>query len=194
MTVFGYARVSTDGQSLASQDAQLHAAGCAKTYSEKVSGARTDRPELAKLLRRLQEGDVLMVTRLDRLARSTRDLLNILDAIAKVGAGFRSLADTWADTTTSHGRLMLTILGGLAEFERELIQARTGEGRKRAKARGVRFGRPPVLTAHQRQEAIQRLAEGVTQADIARTYGVSQATISRLHPLPFGVSASVGGA
>ena len=194
MTVFGYARVSTDGQSLASQDVQLHAAGCAKTYSEKVSGARTDRPELAKLLRRLQEGDVLMVTRLDRLARSTRDLLNILDTIAKAGAGFRSLADTWADTTTSHVRLMLTILGGLAEFERELIQARTGEGRKRAKARGVRFGRPPALTAHQRQEAIQRLAEGATEADLARTYGVSQATISRLHPLPFGDSASVGGA
>ena len=98
MTVYGYARVSTDGQSLASQDAQLHAAGCAKVYSEKVSGARTDRPELAKLLRRLDEGDVLMVTRLDRLARSTRDLLNILDTISKAGAGFKSLADVWADT------------------------------------------------------------------------------------------------
>src|SRR6516164_4400967 len=165
MTIYGYARVSTDGQTLASQDAQLHAAGCAKVYSEKVSGARIDRPELAKVLRRLGEGDVLMVTRLDRLARSTRDLLNILDTIGKAGAGFKSLADTWADTTTAHGRLMLTILGGLAEFERELIAARTGEGRKRAKARGVRFGRPPSLTAHQRQEAIQRLAEGVTQAD-----------------------------
>jgi DNA invertase Pin-like site-specific DNA recombinase len=112
-----YARVSTDGQILASQDAQVHAAGCAKVYSEKVSGARTDRPELTKLLRRLEKGDVLMVTRLDRLARSTRDLLNILDAIAKVGARFKSLADVWADTTTAHGRLMLTILGGLAEFE-----------------------------------------------------------------------------
>ena len=146
MTIFGYARVSTDGQTLASQDAQLHAAGCAKVYAEKVSGARTDRPELAKVLRRLGEGDVLMVTRLDRLARSTRDLLNILDTIGKAGAGFKSLADTWADTTTAHGRLMLTVLGGLAEFERELITARTGEGRKRAKARGVRFGRPPSLT------------------------------------------------
>jgi DNA invertase Pin-like site-specific DNA recombinase len=191
MTIYGYARVSTDGQTLASQDAQLHAAGCAKVYSEKVSGARIDRPELAKVLRRLGEGDVLMVTRLDRLARSTRDLLNILDTIGKAGAGFRSLADTWADTTTAHGRLMLTVLGGLAEFERELIAARTGEGRKRAKARGVRFGRPPSLTVHQRQEAIQRLAEGVTQADLARTYGVSQATISRLQPLPFD-SAGMG--
>ena len=185
MTIYGYARVSTDGQSLASQDAQLHAAGCAKVYSEKISGTRTDRPELAKLLKRLSEGDVLMVTRLDRLARSTRDLLNILDTIARAGGGFKSLTDAWADTTTAHGRLMLTVLGGLAEFERELILARTGDGRKRAKARGVRFGRPPALTPHQRHEAIQRLAEGATQADVARTYGVSQATISRLQPLPF---------
>jgi DNA invertase Pin-like site-specific DNA recombinase len=158
-----------------------------------VSGARSDRAELAKVLKRLGEGDVLMVTRLDRLARSTRDLLNILDTIAKAGAGFKSLGDTWADTTTPHGRLMLTVLGGLAEFERELILARTGDGRKRAQARGVRFGRPPALTSHQRQEAIQRLAEGATQADLARTYGVSQATISRLQPLPF-EHASVAGA
>jgi DNA invertase Pin-like site-specific DNA recombinase len=117
---------------------------------------------------------------------STRDLLNILDMIAKAGAGFKSLTDKWADTTTPHGRLMLTVLGGLAEFERELILARTGDGRRRAKARGVRFGRPPALTTHQRQEAIQRLTEGATQADLARSYGVSQATISRLQPSPFG--------
>jgi DNA invertase Pin-like site-specific DNA recombinase len=193
MTIYGYARVSTDGQSLASQDAQLHAAGCAKVYSEKVSGARSDRAELAKVLKRLDQGDVLMVTRLDRLARSTRDLLNILDTIAKAGAGFKSLGDSWADTTTAHGRLMLTVLGGLAEFERELILARTSDGRSRAKARGVRFGRPAALTAHQRQEAIQRLTEGATQADLARTYGVSQATISRLQPSPF-EGASVAGA
>jgi DNA invertase Pin-like site-specific DNA recombinase len=180
MTIYGYARVSTDGQSLTSQDAQLHAAGVAKVYAEKISGARSDRPELAKVLKRLGQGDVLVVVRLDRLARSTRDLLNILDAIAKAGAGFKSLSDTWADTTTPHGRLMLTVLGGLAEFERELILARTSDGRARAKARGVKFGRPPALTAHQRQEAIQRLQEGATQADLARTYGVSQATMSRL--------------
>jgi DNA invertase Pin-like site-specific DNA recombinase len=180
MTIYGYARVSTDGQSLAAQDAQLHAAGCAKVYAEKISGARSDRPELAKVLKRLGEGDVLMVARLDRLARSTRDLLNILDAIGRAGAGFKSLGDTWADTTTPHGRLMLIVLGGLAEFERELILARTSDGRTRAKARGVKFGRPPRLTPHQRQEALQRLEEGATQADLARTYGVSQATISRL--------------
>src|SRR6476620_2898642 len=137
MTIYGYARVSTDGQTLAAQDATLRAAGCAKVFAEKASGTKTDRAELRKAIRRLGEGDVLMVTRLDRLARSTRDLLNTLDEISKAGAGFRSLADTWADTTTAHGRLMLTVLAGLAEFERELIRARTSEGRERAKARGV---------------------------------------------------------
>jgi DNA invertase Pin-like site-specific DNA recombinase len=180
MTIYGYARVSTDGQSLASQDAELHAAGCAKVYAEKISGARSDRPELAKALKRLTVGDVLIVTRLDRLARSTRDLLNILDDIAKRGAGFKSLHDAWADTTSAHGRLMVTILAGLAEFERELILARTSDGRTRAKARGIRFGRPAALTVHQRQEALQRLANGEAQANVARSFNVSQATISRL--------------
>src|SRR5262249_16172695 len=142
------------------------------------------------LLKRLDAGDVMMVTRLDRLARSTRDLLNILDAVGKTGAAFKSLGYAWADTTTPHGRLMLTVLGGLAEFERELILARTGAGRARAKARGVKFGRPPKLTAHQRREAAQRLAEGAVQADMARSYGVSQSTISRLAaPGPFEASA-----
>src|SRR5216683_7235428 len=182
MTVYGYARVSTDGQSLASQDAQLHAAGCAKVYAEKVSGAKTDRAELAKVLRRLGDGDVLMVTRLDRLARSTRDLLNILDTIAEAGAGFKSLTDTWADTTTAHGRLMLTVLGGLAEFERELIRARTGEGRERAKARGVKLGRKPKLTPHQQREAVKRRDQGEPTRKIARSYNVSHSTISRLTP------------
>jgi DNA invertase Pin-like site-specific DNA recombinase len=190
MTVYGYARVSTNGQDLSAQDAELYGAGCAKVFKEKVSGAKTDRPELAKLIRRLEPDDVLMVTRLDRLARSTRDLLNVLDELAKRGAGFRSLKDTWADTTTPHGKLMVTVLGGLAEFERELIRARTGEGRARAKARGVRFGRPRKLTAHQRQEALQRLAAGETQADVARTFNLSSATISRLAAAsPFGPSA-----
>ena len=146
---------------------------------------------LARVLKRLETGDVLMVTRLDRLARSTRDLLNILYTLGERGVGFKSLADSWADTTTPHGRLLVTMLAGIAEFERDLIRARTGEGRTRAKARGVRFGRPPALSFHQRQEVIQRLVEGVTQADLARTYGVSQATISRLQPNPFGV-ANVG--
>jgi DNA invertase Pin-like site-specific DNA recombinase len=180
MTTYGYARVSTISQDLGSQEAELMAAGCAKVFKEKVSGAKTDRAELAKVIRRLDPGDVLVVTRLDRLARSTRDLLNIVAAIAEREAGFRSLKDIWADTTTPHGRLILTVLGGLAEFERELIRARTGEGRKRAKDRGVRFGRPSALTPHQRAEALQRLANGEAQADVARTFDVSQATISRL--------------
>ena len=180
MTTYGYARVSTNGQDLTSQEAELLAAGCAKVFKEKVSGAKTDRAELVKVIRRLEPGDVLVVTRLDRLARSTRDLLNVLATISERGAGFRSLKDSWADTTTPHGRLMLTVLGGLAEFERELIRARTGDGRARAKARGVRFGRPAALTPSQRQEALQRLANGNAQADVARTFNVSQATISRL--------------
>jgi len=184
MTVYGYARVSTDGQTLAAQDAALHAAGCAKVYAEKASGAKTDRAELRKAITRLGEGDVLMVTRLDRLARSTRDLLNTLDEITKRGAGFKSLADSWADTTTPHGRLMLTVLGGLAEFERELIKARTGEGRARAKAEGVHMGRPPKLTPHQRREAIARRDAGEPLVDIARTFGVSHTTIGRLVGAP----------
>src|SRR3954469_17416806 len=165
MTVYGYARVSTRDQNLAAQDAELMAAGCAKVFKEKVSGAKTDRPELAKVIRRLEPGDVLVVTRLDRLARSTRDLLNVIAAVSERGAGFKSLKDAWADTTTAHGRLMLTVLGGLAEFERELIRSRTGEGRKRAKARGVKFGRPRKMTPHQRHEAIARVANGETLAD-----------------------------
>jgi DNA invertase Pin-like site-specific DNA recombinase len=184
MASFGYARVSSDGQSLTAQEAALKAVGCIKVFSEKASGAKTDRAALAKAIAALDTGDVLVVTRLDRLARSTRDLLNTLDAIGRKGAAFRSLADTWADTTTAHGRLMLTVLGGLAEFERELIRARTGEGRARAKARGVHMGRPGKLTPHQRREAIGRLDAGETQSDIARTYGVSHTTIGRLVSAP----------
>jgi len=180
MTTYGYARVSTNGQSLDQQEAELSAAGCSKVFKEKVSGAKTDRAELAKLLHKIESDDVLIVTRLDRLARSTRDLLNVIAALTERGAGFKSLKDTWADTTSPHGRLMLTVLGGLAEFERELIRARTGEGRKRAKASGVKFGRPAALTPDQRQEALERLANREAQADVARTYNVSQATISRL--------------
>lgn len=181
MTIFGYARVSTDGQSVDAQVAALKAAGAEKVFRETASGAKTERRGLARALKTLGGGDTLLVTRLDRLARSTRDLLNTLDTIAKAGAGFRSLADAWADTTTPHGRLMLTVLGGLAEFERELIRARTGEGRERAKARGVHMGRPPALTRHQRQEALTALADGTaTQADLARRFNVSQSTISRL--------------
>ena len=150
--IIGYARVSTDGQTLTAQQTALSDAGCEKVYSEKKSGAKTDRGQLAKAIAALADGDCLIVTKLDRLARSTRDLLNTLAEIAKKGASFKSLGDQWADTTTAHGRLMLTVLGGLAEFERHLILARTSEGRERAQQRGVKFGRRPKLTVHQQQE------------------------------------------
>ena len=177
---YGYARVSTDGQSVDAQVRQLTKAGCKKVFREVASGAKTDRAQLRRLLDQLEAGDVLTVTRLDRLARSTRDLLNTLAAITGKRAGFKSLGDTWADTTTSHGRLMLTVLGGLAEFERDLIRVRTGEGRARAVARGQKMGRPFKLTDHQKREAIKRRNEGETLADIARSYNVSPAMISRL--------------
>ena len=177
---YGYARVSTDGQSVDAQVPQLTKADCKKVFRETVSGAKTDRAELRKAFAKLDEGDVLMVTRLDRLARSARDLLNTLATITERKAGFSSFGDTWADTTTQHGRLMLTVLGGLAEFERERIRARTGEGRLRAKARGVKMGRPPKLTSHQVKEALRRRDAGEAMRDIARTYNVSHSTISRL--------------
>jgi DNA invertase Pin-like site-specific DNA recombinase len=177
---YGYARVSTDGQNVDAQVRQLTKAGCKKVFREVASGAKTDRAQLRKAINRLEDGDVLMVTRLDRLARSTRDLLNTLAAIAERKAGFRSLGDTWADTTTPQGRLLLTVLGGLAEFERELLRARTGEGRERAKARGQHLGRPFKLTEHQRKEALARREAGELLTDIARSYNVSYSTISRL--------------
>jgi DNA invertase Pin-like site-specific DNA recombinase len=183
MTIFGYACVATDGQSLDIQLEALHAAGCEteNIFREKHTGAHADRPQLNRLLAAIEAGDVLVVSRLDRVARSTRDLLNILDWLARRGAAFRSLGDVWADTTTSPGRLMSIVLGGLAEFERELIRLRTGEGRARAKERGVHLGRPPKLTHAQRREALQALASGAaTQADLKRRFHVSKSTISRL--------------
>ena len=177
---YGYARVSTDGQSVEAQVRQLTDAGCTKVFREVASGALGDRAQLRRLLTQLEAGNVVLVTRLDRLARSTRDLLNTLATITDRGAGFRSLGDLWADTTTAHGRLMLTVLGGLAEFERELIRARTGEGRARAKARGVKLGRKPKLTPHQQREARQRRENGEVVREIARSYNVHHSTISRL--------------
>jgi len=179
--IYGYARVSTDGQSVDAQVTVLTDAGAEKVFREVASGAKTDSTQLRRSINALGPGDVLMVTRLDRLARSTRDLLNTLAAIIGKQAGFRSLGDTWADTTTPHDRLMLTVLGGLAEFERDLIRARTGEGRARAKARGVKLGRKPKLTPHQKREAIARRERGdETLVEIGRSYNVSGWTISRL--------------
>ena len=176
----GYARVSTDGQTLQAQTEALHSAGCARIFAEKISGAYSDRPQLAKAIAALGEGDTLVVCKLDRLARSTRDLLNTLATISERGASFKSLSDSWADTTTPHGRLMVTVLGGLAEFERHLILSRTAEGRSRAQANGVRFGRKPALTAYQRAEALRRRAAGETLTEIAQSMNVSHMTIARL--------------
>lgn len=148
---FGYARVSTDGQSVDAQVTELRDAGCDRIFKEIASGAKTQRAQLRRCINALQAGDVLIVTRLDRLARSTRDLLNILAEVSEHDASFKSLGDAWADTTTPHGRLMLTVLGGLAEFERELIRARTGEGRASAQLAGIKFGPPFILTFAQKE-------------------------------------------
>jgi DNA invertase Pin-like site-specific DNA recombinase len=180
--IYGYARVSTDGQTLEAQLAALQAAGAEKVFQEKASAATAERRELKRLLAVLNAGDVVLVTRLDRLARSTRDLLNLIDTLSKADVGFRSLADTWADTTTAHGRFVTTIMAGFAEFERSLILARTSEGRARAVARGVKMGRAFKLTHHQRQEVLARREAGEPVREIARSYNVSAATISRLRP------------
>ena len=184
MKKIGYARVSTRDQDLTGQIDALRASGAGAIYREKISGARADRPELAKLMKVLAPGDVVLVTKLDRLGRSTRELLELIERIAQAGAFFKSLGDPLFDTTTPTGRLLSTLLAAIAEFERELIRERTGEGRQRAKARGVRFGRPSVLTSHQRTEVLARLAAGDSCADIARSYNVDRSTISRLKPKP----------
>jgi DNA invertase Pin-like site-specific DNA recombinase len=176
----GYARVSTTEQDLGGQLEQLKAAGCVKVYSEKKTGANGDRAALQRMLKDAEPGDVVVVTRLDRLARSTRDLLNVLDHLGKDGVGFQSLRESAIDTTTAHGRLTISILACIAEFERELIQARVSEGRKRAVASGVKFGPKFKLNGFQRQEALARLDAGETLSAVARTYGVDPATICRL--------------
>jgi DNA invertase Pin-like site-specific DNA recombinase len=175
----GYARVSTYGQSLDAQLEQLRAEECSKIYREKVSGARADRRELTKLLKELVAGDIVTVTRIDRLARSTFDLFAIVQRIVDAGAHFRSLAEPWADTATSTGRLMIAVLGGLADVERDLIRTRTAEGRVRAKARGQHMGRPWKMTAAQRAEARKRREQGATLSELARSYDVSVTAISR---------------
>ena len=137
-------------------------------------------PRFTGLLNAVTSGDIVTVTRIDRLARSTFDLFAIVKRIADAGAHFRSLAEPWADTGTSTGRLMLAVLGGLADVERDLIRTRTAEGRARAKARGTHMGRPPKLTQEQRREARRRRAEGATLEELAKSYNVARATISRL--------------
>jgi DNA invertase Pin-like site-specific DNA recombinase len=163
------------------QVAELTASGAEKIFKDIESGAQTDRPQLHKLLRMLEEGDLVLVSRLDRLARSSRDLLNLVHTIAEKKAGFKSLGgDAWIDTTSPHGTLLLNIIAALGEFERHLIRSRTGEGRQRAKARGVHFGRKFKLTPYQQEEARQRRRNGESTVEIGRSYNVSHSTISRL--------------
>ena len=165
-----------------SQLEQLRKAGCnsRNIYREKVTGARADRRELNRMLGKLGPGDVVTVTRIDRLARSTFDLFAIVKRIVDAKAQFRSLAEPWADSSSSTGRLMLAVLGGLADVERDLIRTRTAEGRARAKAQGKAMGRPPSLTPEQKKEAARRRAQGATLQELAKSYNVSRATISRL--------------
>ena len=156
------------------------AAGCAKVFSETASGAKTDRSQLKRAVAALEDGDVLLVTRLDRLARSTRDLLNVLAAITEKQAQFKSLHDAWADTTTPAGRMVLTVFAGIAEFERSLIIDRTRHGREAAKARGVKFGPRPTLTRAQIEHARELIdQEGRTVKDVAALLGVHRSTLYR---------------
>src|SRR3954453_23297167 len=176
----GYARVSTYGETLDAQLEQLRKEGCGKICREKASGAQPDRRELLRLLKAVAPGDVVTVTRIDRLARSPFGLFAIVKQIVDAGGQFRSLAEPWADTATSTGRLMIAVLGGLADVERDLIKTRTAEGRAGAKPGGQAMGRPPKLTSQQQAEARRRRAEGATLAELAKGYNVGMATISRL--------------
>ena len=185
MAIVGYARVGTRDQDLTVQIEALKAAGAEPVYREKViSGVRADRPQLAKLMAKLMPGDIVVVTKLDRLGRSTRELLELIERISKAGASFRSFGDPLFDTAGAQGRLLVTMLAAIAEFERELIRERTGAGRERAMAEGVKFGRKRKLSDYQRAEAVKRRAAGETLAAIAKSYGVKSSQC------PKGASAS----
>lgn len=180
--IYGYARVSTDAQDLTNQITQLKAAGCAPVniFREKISGATVERPQLKKLMGKLAAGDVVVIAAVDRLSRDTTDLLVIARDMQKAGAGLRSLAEPVVDTTSDFAELVLAMLGVAAKLERRRIMERTARGRADAKSKGVRFGRKPTLTPHQQNEARKRIEAGETQRSVARSYNVSQATISRL--------------
>jgi DNA invertase Pin-like site-specific DNA recombinase len=177
---YGYARVSSDTQDYTAQVDALKAAGCGRIFSEKASGKSTNgRTELAKLMKVLLPGDIVAVTKLDRIARSSRDLHNLMGEIKERGCGFVSLGDAWCDTTFDVGRLVLAIMGGIAEFERELIRKRCDAGIERAKGKGTKFGRPTALDASQRRKIAERHAAGETMAELAREYDCGEATIWR---------------
>lgn len=176
----GYARVSTSDQTLDSQLEELKTSGCELFFQEKVSGARRDRPELEKLLSQIRPGDILVVCKLDRLARSTSHLLEVVETLREKNAFFQSIGEPWADTTSHSGKMIMTVFAGIAEFERDLIRERTSRGRKEAKKRGIRFGRPPKMTPEQKKLALTLLRENKSVAEIARTFRVNRSTIYRL--------------
>jgi DNA invertase Pin-like site-specific DNA recombinase len=177
---YGYARVSSNTQDHQAQVEALKAAGCKRIYSEKASGKSTNgRPELAKMMKALASGDTVVVSKLDRIARSSKDLHNILGELKERGCGFVSLGEGWCDTTNEVGRLIITIMGGIAEFERELIRKRCQAGIDRAMAKGTKFGRRSVLDAGQRKKIAERYASGETMAKLAREYDCGEATIWR---------------
>ena len=182
MTMYGYARVSAAGQDHAGQVEELTAAGCVRVFAEQASAAAgRKRPQLARALAALEPGDVLAVTRLSRLARSARDALNMLATVTARGAGFRSLREAWADTTTPAGRLAVTLMCGLAEFDREMILERTSEGRAAARARGVIMGRRPALSRGQVQWVIEARAQTppLPIGQLVAILGVSPNTVRR---------------
>ena len=176
----GYARVSTTDQNLDLQLAALKEAGCGRIFQEKISVARIDRPELQRLLDQLRPDDIVVVWKLDRLARSTQNLLELADRIKLAEASFSSLSEPWADTSSPSGKMVMTVFAGIAEFERDLIRERTGAGRIAAKKRGVRFGRPEKMNEEQKSLAKRLLQENKSVSDIAKTFNVHKATIYRL--------------
>lgn len=176
----GYARVSTGEQSLEHQIDELTKAGCELIFEEKVSGTKKQRPKLDQLLETLRKGDTLMVCKLDRLARSTRHLLDIIEILQKKGAAFCSLGEPWADTTSPGGKMIMTVFAGIAEFERDLIRTRTSVGRKNAIKKGVKFGRPQKLSPKQRALIVKLREEGNPVSELARTFKVDRSTIYRI--------------
>lgn len=178
--IYGYVRVSTAAQDLTTQRAQLDAAGCGKVFCEKITGTHADRPQLRQLVAALQPGDVVVTPAVDRISRDTTDLLVIARQIKQAGAGLRSLAEPFLDTTSDFAEIVLAILGVAAKLERRRIVERTAHGRATAKAQGVKFGRKPKLTPHQQREAAARVAAGEPQRAVARSYNVNQSTIARL--------------
>jgi DNA invertase Pin-like site-specific DNA recombinase len=178
--IYGYARVSTAAQDETGQVRQLKAAGCEKVFRDKITGTTAERPQLKKLIGLLRHGDMVITPAVDRLSRDTTDLLIIAREMQRAGAGIKSLAEPFLDTTSDFAEIIFAILGVAAKLERRRILERTAWGRADAKAKGVKFGRKPILTPHQQKEARARIAKGETQRSVARSYNVSQSTISRL--------------